>query len=218
MKIEVIEQDISTPEGWRTFVDRRLAEQRERARAELGGLAEVLLVVTRDDTGADLPRPAVVASLGLFHGANDDEVEESKADFVALTRSLSVVYRAIASICVTEGWFSTPETEADLTRRPSQDPNRKEALYITVTHRSFMPQTRAVMAFITRVNGARRVEDWTWMPEEMICSGRMADFSLPLTVEQHPEYPDSVEMCRRYLQQGIADGALMTLKPERGSS
>ena len=89
MTIEFIDQDISTPAGWRGFLSHiQKCLHAQASEGELRG-ADVTLVITADPaTGKRLDRPAIAVVGTIFTGGSEDEIELNKDAFAFVTADL----------------------------------------------------------------------------------------------------------------------------------
>lgn len=217
MKIEVIEGDITTQEGWAAFVKERLEHVRTFAQKGELKFVEVSLVITRDlSTGAMLARPQILMLLGIFVGRTDDELESAKDQFAQRVRITALAGRAIASFFVSEAWVVvgvTPE-EIDKIGAPRNHPRREEVVIASVAHRVFHMEPHVYTASIKGPKKKRQISDWV---DHGFGGqgGRFDRFLVPVEAERDPQHEALTQMARDLIKSYMADGSIESIHPER---
>jgi hypothetical protein len=151
--------DVRKEAGWQKAVEQECARIKEVAHDRDLGFTIANLWCKVDPLTADsFKRPRPLALVGLFEGDTDDEVEASKDYFARSVMFAGVAGDSVANTISTEAWISTGVTDPDNAVRPSQDPNRTEALVVMAFHREFGGSMHT--APITRPEGVRTIGAW----------------------------------------------------------
>lgn len=192
MPIEVQNQDPETEEGWKEVV-RTAQEWLSRVAAqEEWGVAEVSLVLTQDPaTGERLPGCATYAMATVFEGPNPDEAKEM---FLQVVKAMALAGRAVAIIFSSEAWFSTQSADKQVVR-PSESPDRQEALFMVAEHQSFGNAMHR--ALVTTENGKRHIAEWELLDGEV--QGRFHGLLPPKHFYQDDKYPSAVKLAQAVL-------------------
>lgn len=160
MKIEVINGDIKTLEGWAreasTFRDSVLdiARVLNRPFSGCGVFAFAEL-----ETGTPLEAPVIYHVMTEYIG-EQHEIQKQKNNFLAFLRALSIATRAVGAVSHMETWFAVVEEGADRDPRPvSQRPDRREGIFVAFDHTDF--GINGWMSEIGHDNGARTYGPWS---------------------------------------------------------
>jgi hypothetical protein len=165
MTIEFINRDISTAEGWNTFVAGVREFFHEQAAKDEYKLTDVTLVLTCDPvTGEPYKTPGLHVLATVFGGATREQADEEKNAFELVIRAWATAGRAIAAIFTSETWFTIVKPlpggkMPDNVTAPSEDPNRQEMLVVTVEHKTF--GNEVFSSLITHKDGARALAPWS---------------------------------------------------------
>lgn len=163
--------DISTKEGWAAYLDQTCNLLKEIAVDDDLEVSECRLILTANpETGEALAQPGIYSIITRFDGDSDEEVEEKKDQYAVTLKLISLAGCGIGSIFMTEAWMSNQPGDGSNNMRPSEDPDRKEALILLVQHKEFGSEMRA--AYIDHVDGKRQIRDWSMMPTPDVSGGR----------------------------------------------
>jgi hypothetical protein len=136
-KTEVTNGDLTTKEGWDTYLEYCCKETAKRAAKEEIVLVDCVLVCTVDpETGLALERPLIAQIASVFNGP-DDKIDQVKQDFYRLLRATAVVSRAFASVFTSEAWLSHQDDLTAPLIKPKNDPKREEVVMINSEHRDY---------------------------------------------------------------------------------
>lgn len=139
-KIESINRDLTTKEGWDGFIKERCEKARLISRKKEVEFADVSLVLRRDPmTGEPYPTPILYMAAMRFYSptGNADEIEEVKEKYVMQMRTVAVAGGAFASLYRSECWLSKNVPINAPHVQPRLDPKRVEAIMLTTAHRDF---------------------------------------------------------------------------------
>lgn len=197
MKTEVSNHDLTTKDGWETFLRSQAEIMATAATEKEVPLAGCTLVVTRHPiTGAAYPYPSLCVLLTHFHGADTEEADANKDAWTMIVRTVAVAGGAIAAVASSEAWMSTvsPEAAADPNRpRPMNDPNRKEILVLMCEHREF--GECQMISIIENKDGQRVIGPWETRIGRNF--GDMGRFVAPAMISDDPLM---VRAARMYLE------------------
>lgn len=203
MKIEVINEDVLTKDGWQTFLMNMCAELAELAAVEEQKLATVTLICLSDpQTERPYDQPKQVRIATVFHGPFEDgQVADQKREFVQAVRCHALLGNAIASALTTEAWVAFNVNPKDK-RRPEQQPNRKDALVITADHRDFKGSQHMAIIHSNPDGKTRRVDPWThdYIGEEFGLGGAFSSFVPPAVKDPHKRL-FALQLAKKYLKE-----------------
>lgn len=199
-KIETINHDITTKEGWEALLEQEATITHERYSREEQKLATVLLYLERDPrTEIPFPSPRVIGLLSHFASENDDEGQAAKVAFEMIVRATAVIGRAVASIFTSEVWIlqtTDPDERANHDGPVRTHPKRQEAVVMTAAHRSL--EGRYSSAIIHVAGSVRTVEPFRHEgSSKLLAMGRFASFVPPASIMDNPM---NVAMARLYLE------------------
>ncbi len=189
MSIEVIDQDLTTKAGWEGYLAAECERTAKRGAEHELRIHECQLALTVDvHTGKQFAQPMIGVFATIFEG-EDATIEAVKEEFAVLIRAISVCGKAIASVFVSEAWMSQAVSLDAPRIQPKNDPNRREALLISATHRSF-----GSCIFTAFISKGRKIEPWVRNDEGL--SGR---FGSLLASKRSEEDPKVIAASRLYM-------------------
>ena len=139
-KIEVINRDLTSKEGWEAFLKERCDRARELSSKKESRYVDLSLVLRRDPyTGEVYPKPTLYMCATAFVSPteNDDEIERQKDKYATQMRCVAVAGGAFASLYRSECWLTKNHDPSKPHIQPRLDPNRIEVIMFTVSHRDF---------------------------------------------------------------------------------
>lgn len=202
-KIEVINQDLTTKEGWEEYLQCLQKEKADQAKHGELVLMETILVIVNDPVTEEVfPRPSLAILGTVFNAASAEEAEEQKDRFAGICASMAILGRSIASINFSESWFLSGEAgrkahESGI--RPSEHPDRQEGLSLMTYHRDF--GAGFYQALITpKTKRRRKIGPWENNfagkdPKDAGMSGRFAAFVPPPARANDPAARALAKLC-----------------------
>lgn len=190
MKIEVINADLTTKEGWDGFVKIRKQRAREISEKRDPGFVDTGLLLKKNPITEE-PAPNGTHLLMMFFtvfAGSEDEVEEIKENYSMLMRAVACVGDAMACYYRSEIWMSTHTMPRGGSLphivQPSKNPNRTEAIMLMTSHREF-----GDMAYLAPIspqpNKPHKRVIGPWEQHEGMV-GRFASFLPPLDAANDP--------------------------------
>lgn len=180
-KIEVINGDLRSKEGWVRFLEGRAECAREMSKRKDPKFADAALVLTRDVmTGEPFEKLTLMICAVTFHSKTDDqdEIEEQKNAFVTMMFSAGIAGGAIASVWRSETWMSQNTSGI----RPKNDPKRTEQIILMHDHCEFgKGMWAAEIAAHPTKRWKRKIRPWVRLDdiEGGVTMGRFSSFVPP---------------------------------------
>lgn len=176
-KTEVTNGDLTTKEGWDTYLAYCCKQSGESAaKAELGTADCALVCTVSPETFQPFDHPQIVLVATCFMGQTSEEADAYKTDYEFTVRTMAVAGRAFAAVFTSEVWRSKQTDLSIPLIWPKDDPAREEAVLITSEHRDFGFVVHS--AAIHGAASARTLDPW--VHETPRAYGRFASFVPPL--------------------------------------
>jgi hypothetical protein len=160
----------------------------------------VLLYCTRHPTRIVDPGGVFMVSC---KGADTMEEMDAQKDALAY-QALPLFVKfgdAQAAVFISEIWISRPKEGRQVHTRASEDPDREEALYVTIQTKK---RTRSYFGMIKRYPPKGATIEWEDIPEEMKMEGRFAHLLDP--VELPPEIEEMLKQVFEDVRKERAEG------------
>jgi hypothetical protein len=153
-----VRYDVRNADGWSACLsDLRDLVRQIATEREMQFVSAHLFCEADPCSGEAWSPPGVVCIVGAF-----TDPDQSKDEYAARLKIVATAGVAIASVFITEAWMARRDSrQPDLHRRPADDPDRIEALFMQTEHRVHSAETW--YAPITTVDGRRVVGDWQSM-------------------------------------------------------
>lgn len=184
-KIQLINNDVTTKEGWRNIILEECATFGKRARNREFQLMRVDLFTLRHPVSGDELNSKIARILlaTRFNSPTDDdsEIEYQKEHFARIVRCHALIGEAIGSLAFSEIWRSH-RREGDPRIQPRHDPKREEALMIASNHRDHGAGMHSAIIHPIQNKTKRRIGDWVhdYAESGHELTGRMVDFIPPV--------------------------------------
>lgn len=199
-KVESINRDIMTKEGWQGTIEDHLEQARRRHSKKEVLLVEAKLFATvHPDTDAPLSPPQLVIMATQFTGNTMAEVGACKDRYAALTLAMSGASHAVASIFTSEMWvryvsLKPGEPIPPIRGQVRDHPGRREGVVIYVCHRIFGEQI--LQSIITPLGKGPHRELSPWDRQETSGIGRFERF---VWGEDDLRDPNFISTCKKAL-------------------
>jgi hypothetical protein len=197
--ITVVNEDITTSDGWKVHLAHWRGVLVERVRAEELKYCNLIMTITHDwKTGEPLGVPHDLMLIGIFSGDTDEEVEAAKERYAVTARMMSVAAHCVGSIVFSEAWIAFNDKKAQRKygdMPPRKRPDRIETLVAVADHRDFGP-LGAFAKIKPAAGGKRTVGEW----EEMAGTAQSRfQCILPRAAERDRQFRVIEKLAREHL-------------------